>query len=110
RHRKLSSPFQQIGHTDISAHVEWTSLAEAGQEAGASAVAFTDQHRFFTGIISKYQTAEKEFGTTNKRALQTLLHPELLGRNFQVLGLAKNFPESLSGFHFARNVQGELGL
>jgi SAM-dependent MidA family methyltransferase len=110
RHRKLSSPFQQIGHTDISAHVEWTSLAEAGQEAGASAVAFTDQHRFFTGIISKYQTTEKEFGKTNKRALQTILHPELLGRTFQVLGLAKNFPESLSGFHFARNVQGELGL
>ncbi len=110
RHRKLPSPFQQIGHADISAHVEWTSLAEAGQEAGAGALALTDQHHFFTGIISKYQAAEEELGTTNKRALQTLLHPELLGRNFQVLGLAKNFPESLSGFHFARNVQHELGL
>jgi SAM-dependent MidA family methyltransferase len=109
-HRKLPSPFQQIGHADISAHVEWTSLAEAGEEAGVLPLGFTDQHHFFTGIISKYQTAEKEFGTTNKRALQTLLHPELLGRNFQVLGLAKNFPESLSGFRYARNVRGELGL
>jgi len=109
-HRKLPSPFQQIGHADISTHVEWTSLAQAGEEAGANALAFTDQHHFFTGIILGCPTAEKEFGKSNKRALQTLLHPELLGRNFQVLGFAKNFPESLSGFRFARNVRHELGL
>ena len=108
-HRKLSSPFQKIGHADISAHVEWTSLAEAGQEAGALPLGFTDQHHFFTGIISRFRPAE-EFGTLDKRAVQTLLHPELLGRNFQVLGFAKNFPESLSGFRFARNVRHELGL
>jgi SAM-dependent MidA family methyltransferase len=102
-HRKLSSPFEQIGHADISTHVEWTTLAEAGEETGAAALAFTDQHHFFTGIISG-------FGTSNKRGLQTLLHPELLGRNFQVLGLAKNFPDLLSGFRFARNVRHELGL
>jgi len=109
-HRKLSSPFEQIGHADISTHVEWTTLAEAGEETGAAALAFTDQHHFFTGIISGFGTAEKEFGTSNKRGLQTLLHPELLGRNFQVLGLAKNFPDLLSGFRFARNVRHELGL
>ena len=109
-HRKLSSPFEQIGQADISTHEEWTSLAEAGQEAGAVALAFTDQHHFFTGIISGCRTAQKEFGASSKRALQTLLHPELLGRNFQVLALAKNFPESLSGFRFARDVRGELGM
>ena len=110
KHRKLSSPFQQIGHADISTHVEWTSLAQAGEEAGATALGFTDQHHFFTGIISGSGTAEKEFGMANKRALQTLLHPELLGRGFQVLGFAKNSPESLSGFRFARNVRNELAL
>jgi len=109
-HRKLSSPFEQIGYADISTHVEWTSVAEAGEEAGAAAFSFTDQHHFFTGLISGCRTAEKEFGASSKRALQTLLHPELLGRDFQVLELAKNFPESLSGFRFARNVRSELGL
>jgi hypothetical protein len=37
--------------------------------------------------------------------LQTLLHPEMLGRTFQVLGLEKNVdPEAtrLAGFKFAR--------
>ncbi len=28
KQKKLSSPFQQIGLADISAHVEWTGLAE----------------------------------------------------------------------------------
>ena len=110
RHRKLSSPLQQIGHADISTHVEWTSLAQAGEAAGVIPLGFTDQHHFFAGIISGCPAAGVEFGNSNKRALQTLLHPELLGRNFQVLGLAKNFPESLSGFRFARDVRHELGL
>ena len=38
-----------------------------------------------------------------KRELQTLLHPEMLGRAFQVLALAKNVgPETnpLAGFKF----------
>ena len=42
-----------------------------------------------------------------KRELQTLLHPEMLGRAFQVLALAKNVgPDAsrLAGFKFARSL------
>lgn len=109
RHRKLS-PFQEIGRADISTHVEWTSLAEAAGEAGAIPSGFTDQHHFFTGIVSAGRADEEKFTISNKRALQTLLHPELLGRNFQVLGIAKNFPQSLSGFRFAGNARAKLGI
>lgn len=108
RHRKLS-PFQGIGHADISAHVDWTSLSEAAFEAGAIPLGFTDQHHFLTGIVSGAPVAPGESGASNTRALQTLLHPELLGRSFQVLGLAKNFAESLSGFRFAGNARINLG-
>jgi len=48
-----------------------------------------------------------------KRALQTLLHPEMLGRTFQVLALAKNVDASaspLSGFKFAGEARSALGL
>jgi SAM-dependent MidA family methyltransferase len=107
--KKLSSPFDQIGLADISAHVEWTSLAEAAQSSGARPIGFTDQHHFLTGIISKF-FPDADFGASEKRALHTLLHPEMLGRNFQVLALGKNFYETLSGFHFARDPVAALGL
>src|SRR2546430_1310372 len=107
--KKLSSPFQQIGLADISAHVEWTTLAEVAKSSGATPIGFTDQHHFLTGIISK-SFPEADFDAAEKRALQTLLHPEMLGRNFQTLALGKDFRETLSGFHFARDPAARLGL
>ena len=107
--KKLSSPFQQIGLADISTHVEWTSLAEAAQVSGATPLGFTDQHHFLTGIISK-SFPEADFDASEKRALQTLLHPEMLGRNFQALALGKDFHEKLAGFQFARDPIAALGI
>lgn len=108
RHRKLSSPFEEIGRADISAHIEWTSLAEAAESAGATVLGFADQYHFFSGILS--DTGADMVVHLNKHALQTLLHPELLGRTFQVLALAKNFHGSFSGFRFAREPRRELGM
>ena len=90
-------------------HVEWTSLAEAAQSSGAKPIGFTDQHHFLTGIISTF-FPEVKFDPSEKRALQTLLHPEMLGRNFQALALGKDFHETLSGFRFARDPVIALGL
>ena len=109
KQKKLSSSFEQIGLADISAHVEWTGLAEAALSSGAKPIGFTDQHHFLTGIVSNF-FSKVEFSASEKRALQTLLHPEMLGRNFQILGLGKNFAEKLSGFQFARDAATELGL
>jgi hypothetical protein len=42
-----------------------------------------------------------------------LLHPEMLGRAFQVLALVKNIDSGalpLSGFKFAREARSALGL
>ena len=105
QHRVLGSPLREIGHADITAHVDWTSLAEHGEENGLSVTGFADQHHFFTGLIS--ELLQDEFGPqaspATRRALQTLLHPEFLGTTFQFLALSKNAPvEQLSGFRFAR--------
>jgi hypothetical protein len=46
-----------------------------------------------------------------KRELQTLVHPEMLGRSFQALGLAKNIDPGalwLAGFRFARQLPSAL--
>jgi SAM-dependent MidA family methyltransferase len=109
KQKKLASPFEQIGLADISAHVEWSSLAEAAQSSGATPIGFTDQHHFLTGIISKF-FPDADFDPSEKRALQTLLHPEMLGRSFQVLVLGKDFHETLAGFQFGRDPIATLGV
>ena len=121
QHRHLDSPFERIGHADITMHVDWMSIARRAQANGLDVAGFTDQHHFLTGIISELgeddwgQSPLPEIGTSPKmkRELQTLLHPEMLGRSFQVLALAKNVDPGalrLTGFKFARELRFALDL
>lgn len=104
-HRAVSSPLKGIGRTDITAHVDWTSVAERGERCGLTLTGFTDQHHFMTGLLTRRAPQESE-----RRALQTLLHPELLGARFQCLALGRGVPgqPTLSGFRFARDARNAL--
>ena len=125
QHRHLDSPFEQIGHADITMHVNWTDVAERAEANGLRIAGFSDQHHFLTGIVSAYpellQTDSLDStGLTSRvsrereqkiaRELQTLLHPEMLGRAFQVLGLSKDvdLAQPLSGFKFAPDPRAAL--
>jgi SAM-dependent MidA family methyltransferase len=118
RHRHVDSPFEQIGHADITMHVDWTSVARRAVANGLRVAGFADQHHFLTGIISElgrgaspeppadgWDPSILSESPKAKRVLQTLLHPEMLGRAFQVLALAKNIDSGaprLAGFKFTR--------
>ena len=105
-HRAISSPLEEIGRADITAHVDWTSVAERGEASGLQLIGFTDQHHFITGLLTRRAPQESE-----RRALQTLLHPELLGTRFQCLALGRGVPErSLSGFRYARETLRNTGF
>jgi SAM-dependent MidA family methyltransferase len=113
-HGIVSSPFVGIGETDITAHVDWTSVTERAELCGLTLGGFTDQHHFLTGIVTTLMA--DDFGPETeggmRRALQTLLHPEVLGTTFQFLGLTKQVVSALplSGFRFARDPRSALGL
>jgi len=118
QHRNLYSPFDSIGEADITMSVDWRSIVERAQANGLRVAGFTDQHHFLTGIISQFgrggspEPPAGDWGQSSlpgsrkaKRELQTLLHPEMLGRAFQVLALTKNLDANappLAGFKFAR--------
>ena len=113
QHHMLASPLDRIGHADITAHVDWTSVAERAEECGLTLHGFADQHHFITGLLAGLASEEiaEETEPATRRALQTLLHPELLGKAFQFLALGKNAPsDALSGFTFARDARKTLGM
>jgi SAM-dependent MidA family methyltransferase len=129
QHRHLDSPFEQIGHADITMQVDWTSIARRAEASGLAIAGFADQHHFLTGLISTWpdlvqacplsstalsrRVHDADADRKTKRALQTLLHPEMLGRAFQVLALAKEIDvraPQLAGFQFAREPHSALGL
>ena len=103
QHRTLNSPFEQIGEADITAHINWSDIVVRAEANGLKLFGLTDQHHFLTGIISEFPALIEDEKT--KRALQTLLHPEMLGRAFQVMALNKNvdLAEPLAGFKYARD-------
>jgi SAM-dependent MidA family methyltransferase len=110
RHHNLDSPFEQIGEADITMRVDWKSIAQRAEANGLHVAGFADQHHFLSGIISGLDCGDCDhflmpLSLQAKRELQTLLHPEMLGRAFQVLALTKNVSpnaQQLAGFKFAR--------
>ena len=113
-HRVLSSPLAQPGESDITAHVEWTTLAERAASPGLRLAGFTDQHHFITGLLTGAIGRDFESGADAQttRALHTLMHPTFLGMTFQFLVLSRNVAEDvrLSGLRFARDAKAALGL
>ena len=112
QHQLIDSPLDRIGECDITAHVNWTSVAARAREQKFEIAGFTDQHHFLTGIISEHPGLATGKNPSSRRQLQTLLHPEMMGRSFQVLGLSRGVDAGarLSGFKFARTAHQELGL
>lgn len=79
------------GHKDITAHVDFTALSEAAREAGFFPSELQDQHHFLIPLAEPLLKAME--GKPNARFMRqfnTLIHPQLMGRSFKVLHLAKN--------------------
>jgi SAM-dependent MidA family methyltransferase len=75
------------GEQDLTAHVNFSAIQRAGEEAGLTTGFFSSQAKFLTQIMEK-TLKDKAFGEwtpARGRQFQTLTHPEHLGRAFQVL-------------------------
>jgi SAM-dependent MidA family methyltransferase len=112
QHRAVSSPLESLGEADITAHVEWTSIAERVEAGGLQLAGFADQHHFLTGLLAAHPELVAPDGPNSSRALQTLLHPAHLGMKFQFLVLQKDVPSGavLDGLRFARAPRTALAL
>jgi SAM-dependent MidA family methyltransferase len=75
------------GEQDLTAHVNFSALQNAGEASGLKTETFCTQPQFLTRIVQK-TVAEKSligWNASRLRQFQTLTHPEHLGRAFRVL-------------------------
>ena len=102
QHRREPDPLARPGEIDLTAHVEFDSLIEAAAAAGLRCEGFTDQHHYMVALGVEHFADGAN--AAERRAFQTLMHPQFMGTAFKVVAFAKGIAngEPLLGFRFAR--------
>ncbi len=86
-HQADGDPLQDIGDKDITAHVNFTGIAVAAQEAGLEVLGYTSQAHFLIncGLVDAMQNAP----LPDRAAAQKLILEHEMGELFKVIGLGK---------------------
>ena len=96
RHRAHTDPFFLPGLQDITAHLDFTSLARAAAEEGLDVLCYTTQANFLigSGLIGLVQDFSEKRDDAQfllqSQAVQKLLSPAEMGEVFKVLILGHN--------------------
>ncbi|MCF8199861.1 MAG: SAM-dependent methyltransferase [Sulfuritalea sp.] len=125
RHRVHDEPLWLPGLSDITSHVDFTAVAEAGYDAGLEVLGYTSQANFLLNcgigelLLEKHSipgdvgdSGKKEkFGdgdtatlpTTNadlraRGAVNVLISPNEMGELFKVIAMGRGMPTPLLGF------------
>jgi SAM-dependent MidA family methyltransferase len=103
RHRAHPDPFVYPGLQDITAHVEFTGIAEAGTEAGADLLGFTSQARFLmnagiTDVLDELDPTDVKRFLPAANAVQKLLSEAEMGELFKVIAFSRGIPGTLDAF------------
>lgn len=96
-------PLIHIGLQDITAHVDFTSIAYAGVHAGLELSGFCSQAQFLMNsgildVLSETSPSDAAQYAPQAAAAQKLLSPAEMGDLFKVIGFSKNMAISLLGF------------
>jgi SAM-dependent MidA family methyltransferase len=85
-HRSDSDPLSDLGQKDITAHVNFTGIALAAQEAGMDVIGYTSQGRFLIncGLLDLARDA----GARENAMMQKLVNEHEMGELFKVLAFA----------------------
>jgi SAM-dependent MidA family methyltransferase len=85
-HRADPDPLSDVGDKDITAHINFSAIALAGQDAGFEVLGYTSQARFLVncGLMARLEGAS----LAGRAAAQKLLHEHEMGELFKVIALA----------------------
>ena len=85
-HRADGNPLVDVGRKDITAHINFTGIALAAQNAGAAVIGYTSQARFLLnggllGLMDAASLAERSMA-------QRLIHEHEMGELFKVIAFS----------------------
>ena len=119
-HHRGDDPLLAIGECDLTAHVDFTTLAERAEASGMRLVGYCDQHHFLVGLgeaeLLAVERSAREMTPELLhfiRSFKTLMHPSTMGMAFKFICFEKNVPPTdkpLLGFSRCQDPHKALGI
>jgi SAM-dependent MidA family methyltransferase len=103
RHQAHADPFARPGEEDITAHVDFSALAEAAGAAGAEVLGYASQAQFLvncgiTEVLAEANVENALHYAPIAAQAQKLLSPAEMGELFKVLAVGRALTAPLAGF------------
>ena len=101
RHRAHDDPLILVGLQDITAHVDFTAMADSALEAGLQVAGYTTQAHFLLGsgltelVTQAEGDAVQQLELANQ--IKRLTLPQEMGELFKVMALTKNLQLNMPG-------------
>ena len=103
RHHALDDPFWLPGLCDLTAHVDFSAIAQAAVQSGLKRVGYTSQASFLlnagiTELLMQTSPDNAAAYLPQANAVQRLISPAEMGELFKVIAFSKNFDPPWAGF------------
>ncbi|MEN8176446.1 MAG: SAM-dependent methyltransferase [Pseudomonadota bacterium] len=103
RHRAHADTLFLPGLQDITAHVDFTAVAEAGRHAGLEVAGFATQALFLMGcgidgLVEEAAGRDEADFLKTVEGVKRLTLPTAMGERFKVMALTRDLPLPLMGF------------
>ena len=105
RHQAHDDPLRLVGLQDITAHVDFSAIAEAGIDVGLELLGYTSQAAFLLGNGLEQIMGASDPGDTRvhlelTQQIKKLTLPHEMGELFKVMALARDMHVALPGLTF----------
>ncbi|WP_308032611.1 class I SAM-dependent methyltransferase [Neisseria cinerea] len=105
RHHVIHNPFDFIGLADLTAHVNFTDIAQAGTDAGLDLIGYLPQSHFLlnlgiTELLAQTGKTDSAAYIREAAAVQKLIDQHEMGELFKVIAFGKNINIDWTGFCF----------
>ncbi len=121
RHQRQKDVLQRPGEIDITAHIDFSAIAEAASSEGCAILGYADQHHFMVGAAEQRLCEIERLAGAGSlpadqqrflRQYKSLMHPNTMGLAFKYLLLGKgvSLAEAPSGFRYGKDPVAALQL
>ncbi|WP_133680001.1 class I SAM-dependent methyltransferase [Paludibacterium purpuratum] len=103
RHHTVDDPFYLPGLMDLTCHVDFSAVAQAGIDAGLDLIGYTAQAQFLVNcgiadVMQRLDPTDVRQWAPEASAVQKLISPAEMGELFKAIGFGKNVAIDWQGF------------